>query len=321
MYGDSTYGWFEPTDDALHEDKDKRRRPVYQLDRWDLEVRWLDASIPFDLDVIVYKEDIRKLRIETDVSLDLIQLGTFSELSRKYDPFTLRKLYILKHNEQSLNFRFLEQMYPVGSEFLFEKLCIAGGPLKELDLIAFENNTQDSKFSSLSIRDSSIDEFDMTPLKDHSTFREFEIQDDSVRSLDLEPYGHLHTISIELCRNLSSVILPKSDYNSVRITSCPLDKIDLTPLRNSPHMKNLILKGNRIKSLDLAPLFELWQLTELDLTGNPLDELDVTPLFNLFNLDSLTIPDDVSLLAQREASEKKIRNRGVKSIIDRVSFY
>ncbi len=313
MYGDETYGWFEPTDEILFEDKDKRRKPVYQLERWDKEVRWLDHTVPFDLESITYKEDIRRLRIETDVELNLSQLAR--------DDTPLKKLLILKHNETSLDVEFLKKMYPVGSEFLFEKLWIAGGPLKKLDLYAFEENTKESKFASLIIRDSEIDEFDITPLDDHGAFGEFEIQDNSVRSLNLEPYGNLHTITIEFCKQLSSVILPKSDYNSVQITGCPLDKIDLTPLRGSTHMKTLILKGNQIKTLDLGPLFELWQLSELDLTSNPLGELDVTPLFNLFNLDSLIIPDDVALLAQREVSERKIRNRGIKGLMDRISWY
>ncbi len=324
MYGNKTYGWFFPTDESSEDDRDTRRSPLYQLDRWDLEVRWLDPDTLFDFDHIIFKEDVRRLSIATNMHLDLSQLGDIPEIGTEASAFasnTLRKLWITKHTSNSIDIGFLDKMYPYPREFLFEKLVIAGGPLKEIEFTPFDNNYEDSKFYSLSIRDSSIDEFDITPLRRHQSFKEFEFQDTSIRSLDLTPYTTLQRIKVESCNKLTSVLLPKSDSHSLEIIDCPLEEIDLTPISDSTYMKTLVLKDNKLKGIDLTPLFDNWQLTHVDLRGNPMEEVDITPLFNLFNVESLEVPEDTSPIAKREVTEEKLRNKGVKSIIDRTLLY
>ena len=68
-----------------------------------------------------------------------------------------------------------------------------------------------------------------------------------------------------------------------------LKAIDLSLLRGSTSLKELILYMNHLEAIDLSPLASCPNLEYLDLTDNDLESLDLTPLASCANLDALNI--------------------------------
>jgi len=81
-------------------------------------------------------------------------------------------------------------------------------------------------------------------------------------------------------------ITPSKD-GKVTLTMKEIREIDLTPLREWPDLRELILYGNQLSEIDLSPLEHCAELKRLQLHNNRLLEIDLSPLRNLRNLKEL----------------------------------
>ncbi|MHA2334379.1 MAG: hypothetical protein ACXAEU_20295 [Candidatus Hodarchaeales archaeon] len=75
----------------------------------------------------------------------------------------------------------------------------------------------------------------------------------------------------------------------LRLSSCKLTEVDLSPIETILSLEKLVLSKNDIDEIDLSPLSKLNKMNELSLDGNLLDHINLQPLKDLSNIETINL--------------------------------
>ena len=204
-----------------------------------------------------------------------------------------------------------------------EHLFIESDEIEEIDLIPLKES---DVLKTLWISSDSIEELDLSPLHKSPSLEMSTLSSLSLKSLDLSPLVRVRTIQIKsrfsiidlstlekpLDTELGDKIIHLFDCSGDRFTpeglprdtttfgvsNCKeLKTLDLSPIINSEHLRNVVLENNALTSIDLSPMASCdfdpkYVHTEIKLRGNQLSTIELHPLARLEQLRELDLTNN-----------------------------